>query len=131
MLFRSGKLEDAFKAAEAGQAQGLLVLSSPLFSSISGIKPVAGQVASHRLPAIALFPEFAQAGGLMGYGPLVNDLYHQASNLIAKILRGEKPADLPLERPSRFQLIVNAKAAKELGLQLPPPLLARADDIIE
>jgi putative ABC transport system substrate-binding protein len=67
----------------------------------------------------------------MGYGPSVNDLYHQASGLIAKVLRGEKPADLPVERPSRFRLIVNAKAAKELGLQLSPSLLARADDVIE
>jgi putative tryptophan/tyrosine transport system substrate-binding protein len=126
-----GKLDDAFKAAEAEQAQGLLVLSSPLFSSISGIKPVAAHAMSHQLPGVALFPEFAQSGGLMGYGPSVNDLYHQASGLIAKILRGEKPADLPVERPSRFRLIVNAKAAKELGLQLPPSLLARADDVIE
>jgi len=126
-----GKLVDAFNAAEAERAQGLLVLSSPLFSSISGIRPVAEQAALHRLPGVALFPEFAQSGGLMGYGPSVNDLYHQASGLIAKVLRGEKPADLPVERPSRFRLIVNAKAAKELGLQLSPSLLARADDVIE
>jgi putative ABC transport system substrate-binding protein len=125
------RLADAFNAAELGQAEGLLVLSSPLFSSISGIKPVAGQAALHRLPGVALFPEFANAGGLMGYGPSVNDLYHQASGLIAKVLRGEKPADLPVERPSRFRLIINLKAAKELGLQLPPSLLARADDVIE
>jgi putative ABC transport system substrate-binding protein len=126
-----GKLVDAFNAAEAERAQGLLVLSSPLFSSISGIRPVAEQAALHRLPGVALFPEFAQSGGLMGYGPSVNDLYHQASGLIARVLRGEKPADLPVERPSRFRLIVNAKAAKELGLQLSPSLLARADDVIE
>jgi putative tryptophan/tyrosine transport system substrate-binding protein len=125
------KLGDALAAAQAEQAQGLLVLSSPLFSSISGIKPVAEQAASHRLAGIALFPEFARNGGLMGYGPSVDDLYHQASGLIAKVLRGEKAGDLPLERPSRFRLVINMKAAKELGLQLPPSLLARADEVIE
>ncbi|SRR5579871_3136567 len=125
------KLADALADARAGQAQGLLVLSSPLFSAISGIKPVAEQATSHGLPGITLFPEFAQNGGLMGYGPSLDDLYHQASELIAKVLRGEKAGDLPLERPSRFRLIINLKAAKDLGLQLPPSLVARADEVIE
>ena len=125
------KLGDALGAAQAAQAQGLLVLSSPLFSAISGIKPVAEQTTSHGLAGITLFPEFAKNGGLMGYGPSLDDLYHQASELIAKVLRGEKAGDLPLERPSRFRLIVNLKAAKALGLQLPSPLVARADEVIE
>ena len=125
------KLSDALASAQAKQAQGLLVLSSPLFSAISGIKPVAEQTTSHQLPGITLFPEFAQNGGLMGYGPSLDDLYHQASGLIAKVLRGEKAGDLPLERPSRFRLIVNLKAAKQLGLQLPSSLVARADEVIE
>jgi len=125
------KLSDAFAAAEQEQAQGLLVLSSPLFSSISGIKPVAEGAASHKLPGITLFPEFAKSGGLMGYGPSVDDLYHQAGALVAKILRGEKPADLPLERPSRYRLVINLKAARALGLALPASLVARADDVIE
>ena len=125
------KLDEAFAAAEAQQAEGLLVLSSPLFSSISGIKPVAELTASHRLAGIALFPEFAQSGGLIGYGPNVTDLYHQAGGLVAKVLRGEKPADIPLERPSRYRLTINLKAAKALGLDLSPSLLARADDVVE
>jgi len=125
------KLPEAFAAAEAEQAQGLLVLSSPLFSSISGIKPVAELAARHKLAAITFFPEFAKSGGLMGYGPSVTDLYHQAGGLVAKVLRGEKPADLPLERPSRYQLVINLKAAKAFGLALPPSLVARADDVIE
>ena len=125
------RLSEAFAAADAQQAQGLLVLSSPLFSAISGIKQVAEQAASHRLAGIALFPEFAQSGGLMGYGPSLDDLYLRPAGMIAKILRGEKPADLPLERPSRFRLIINLKAAKALGLELPPSLVARADDVIE
>ena len=125
------KLPEAFAAAEAARAQGLLVLSSPLFSSISGIKPVAEFAASHRLAGIALFPEFAQSGGLLGYGPSVTDLYHQAGGLVAKVLRGEKPADIPLERPSRYRLTINLKAAKALGLEIPPSLVARADDVVE
>ena len=125
------KLPEAFAAAEAEQAQGLLVLSSPLFSSISGIKPVAELAARHKLAGITFFPEFAKSGGLMGYGPSVTDLYHQAGGLVAKVLRGEKPADLPLERPSRYQLVINLKAAKAFGLALPPSLVARADDVIE
>jgi putative tryptophan/tyrosine transport system substrate-binding protein len=125
------KLSDVFAAAEKERAQGLLVLSSPLFSSISGIKPVAEGAASHKLPGITLFPEFAKSGGLMGYGPSVDDLYHQAGGLVAKVLHGAKPADLPLERPSRYRLVVNLQAAKALGLALPPSLVARADDVIE
>ena len=125
------KLPEAFAAADAQQAQGLLVLSSPLFSAISGIKQVAEQAALHRLPGITLFPEFAQSGGLMGYGPNLDDLYRRPAGMIAKILRGEKPADLPLERPSRYRFIVNLKAAKALGLELSPSLVARADEVIE
>ena len=137
------KLPEAFAAADAQHAQGLLVLSSPLFSAISGIKQVAEQAALHRLPGITLFPEFAQSGvtrliveitthgGLMGYGPSLDDLYQRPAGMIAKILRGEKPADLPLERPSRYRFIVNLKAAKALGLELSPSLVARADEVIE
>jgi putative ABC transport system substrate-binding protein len=125
------KLPEALAAADAQQAQGLLVLSSPLFSAISGVKQVAEQAALHRLPGIALFPEFAQSGGLMGYGPSLDDLYQRPADMIARILRGEKPADLPLESPSRYRFIVNLKAAKALGLELSPSLVARADEVIE
>src|ERR1700730_10165950 len=125
------KLPEAFAAADAQQAQGLLVLSSPLFSAISGIKQVAEQAALHRLPGITLSPEFAQSGGLMGYGPSLDDLYQRPAGMIAKILRGEKAADLPLETPSRYRFIVNLKAAKALGLELSPSLVARADEVVE
>jgi putative ABC transport system substrate-binding protein len=125
------KLPEAFAAAEAQQAQGLLVLSSPLFSAISGIKQVAEEAASHHLAGITVFPEFAKAGGLMGYGPSLDDLYLRPAGMIAKILRGEKPANIPLERPARFRLIINLKAAKALGLEIPASLVARADDVVE
>jgi putative ABC transport system substrate-binding protein len=126
-----GKLREAFAAMDVQEAQGLIVLSSPLFSAISGIRQVAEQAASHRLPGITLFPEFAKAGGLMGYGPSLDDLYQRPAVMIAKILRGEKPGDLPLERPSRYRFVVNLNAAKALGLELPPSLVARADEVIE
>ena len=124
-------LEDAFRAAEREQAQGLLILSSPLFSAVIGSKPVAELAALHRLPAITLFPEFAQFGGLMAYGPSLVDLFHQAGALVGKVLHGAKPADLPVERPTRFRLVINLKAAKALGLEIPSTLLARADEVIE
>ncbi len=124
-------LPDAFAAADRQGAQGLIVLSSPLFSAISGIKQVAEQAALHRLAGITVFPEFAQSGGLMGYGPSLDDLYQRPAGMIAKILRGEKAADLPLERPSRYRFIINLKAAKALGLELSPSLVARADEVIE
>lgn len=126
-----GKLPEAFAAADTQQAQGLIVLSSPLFSAISGIRQIAEQAALHRLPGISLFPEFARSGGLMGYGPSLDDLYPRPAAMIAKILRGEKPGDLPLERPSRYRFVVNLKAAKALGLELSPSLVARADEVIE
>jgi putative ABC transport system substrate-binding protein len=125
------KLPEVFAAADAQQAQGLLVLSSPLFSAISGIKQVAEAAASHHLAGITVFPEFAKAGGLMGYGPSLDDLYLRPAGMIAKILRGDKPADIPLERPARFRLIINLKAAKALGLEIPASLVARADDVVE
>jgi putative tryptophan/tyrosine transport system substrate-binding protein len=125
------KLPEAFVAADAQQAQGLLVLSSPLFSAISGIKQVGELAAAHHLAGITVFPEFAKAGGLMGYGPSLDDLYLRPAGMIAKILRGDKPADIPLERPARFRLIINLKAAKALGLEISPALVARADDVVE
>jgi putative tryptophan/tyrosine transport system substrate-binding protein len=124
-------LEDALAAANLGNAQGLVVLSSPLFSAVIGAKPVAEMAARHRLPAISLFPEFAQFGGLMGYGPSLPDLFHQAGALVGKVLHGQKPAELPVERPSRFNLVVNLKTAKALGLEIPSQLIARADEVIE
>lgn len=126
-----GKLPQAFAAADAQRAQGLVILSSPLFSAISGIQQVAEQAALHRLPGITLFPEFAKSGGLMGYGPSIDDLYPRPAVMIGKILRGEKPGDLPLERPSRYRFLINLKAAKALGLELSPSLVARADEVIE
>jgi putative ABC transport system substrate-binding protein len=87
--------------------------------------------ASYRLPAITLFVEFARAGGLLAYGVDLNDLYSQLGTLAGKILAGAKPSDLPIERPSKFELVVNLKAAQALGLNMPTGLLLRANAVIE
>jgi putative tryptophan/tyrosine transport system substrate-binding protein len=124
-------LESAVAAAERERAQGVVVLSSPLFSTVIGAPKVAELAAVHRLPAVSLFPEFAQFGGLMGYGPKIADIFRQAGALVGRVLHGEKPADLPVERPTRLYLVINLKTAKSLGLEIPPTLLARADEVIE
>jgi len=85
----------------------------------------------HRLPAISLFANFARSGGLVSYGPNLDEFYRETGIMAAKVLKGTKPADLPAERPTRFELIVNAKTAKSLGLAIPPTLLATADEVIE
>ena len=87
--------------------------------------------AKHRLPAIYQWKEHAEAGGLVSYGPSLVELWRQAAIIVAKILRGAKPADLPVEQPTKFELILNARTARALGLDIPATLLARADEVIE
>jgi len=125
----SGELEAAFRSARDQNVQGVLILSSPLFGSNPGA--LADLALRYRLPAITLFPEFARLGGLIAYGTNLIDLYVQSGALIGKVLDGAKPEDLPVERPSRFQLVVNLKTARSLGIDLPPTLIARADEVIE
>jgi putative tryptophan/tyrosine transport system substrate-binding protein len=86
---------------------------------------------SQRLPTIYVLPEYVDAGGLMSYGPNLQDLYRRAADLVDKILRGTKPADIPVEQPTKFDLVINLKTAKALGLTIPGTVLARADKVIE
>ena len=121
--------EGAFRAVAKDRAQAMLVLGSPVFNSAR--KRIADLAAKHRLPAIMPFPDFAEDGGLMAYGPDITSLYRQAAAITVKILKGRKPGDLPVERPMRFQFAVNLKTAKALGLRLPPSILVRADQVIQ
>ena len=126
---RAGSLEQTVRSAADRKARALLLLGSPVVSA--DFSKIAEATAAVRLPAIALLPGFARAGGLMAYGPDAREQYRQEGRMIAKILRGTKPAELPIERPTKFYLLINLKAARTLGLTIPPSLLLRADQIIE
>ena len=98
---------------------------------ISHRAQVANLAAKHRLPAIYNVPEFVNAGGLMTYGASYIDLYRRAATYVDKILKRAKPADLPVEQPTEFEFMINLKAAKQIGLKIPPSVLARADKVIK
>ena len=124
-----GELEEAFATASRDGVDALLVLSSPLFGARPSV--LAGLALRHKLPTVTLFPDFARAGGLIAYGPNLLDTYRPLGPLVGKILHGAKPADLPVERPSKFELVVNVKTAKEIGVTIPTSILLRADEVIE
>jgi len=119
----------AFIQMKQERVDGFLVISSPL--TIIRREPLAQLALEHRLPGIFSFKENVQAGGLMSYGADGNDLLRRAGIYIGKILKGAKPADLPVEQASKYELVINLKTAKALGLTVPPTLLARADEVIE
>lgn len=130
--------EPAFQLAVKQHAQALLVLSSPLFGpsqrvagGVTASQRIGELAIRHRLPSIAFFTTFAEAGGLLAYGPNIPELYRQEARVVAKILDGIAAAELPIERPIKFELVVNLKAASALRLSVPPSVLGRADQVIE
>ena len=119
----------AFQAAKNGRAEALNVLASPLLSSLQ--ESIMDQAASNRLPAIYQWKEHADAGGLISYGPSLGAIWRQAGLIASKILKGANPATLPVEQPTRFELVINMKTARALRLKVPPSLRVRADHTIE
>jgi hypothetical protein len=119
----------AFRRVVESDSQMVLVLSSPLFGPHH--KEIAEQTIRHRLPAMFMFKSFVVEGGLISYGPDVPASFRRVADYVAKILNGTKPADLPVEQPTRFELVVNLKTAKAIGIDLPTSLLLRADEVIE
>jgi putative ABC transport system substrate-binding protein len=122
------EIETAFGAAKKGRADAVLVLGSQVVTSHP--KQFAELAAKSHLPAIYWSPEFVEAGGLMTYSVSITDLFRRAATYVDKILKGAKPADLPVEQPTKFEFVINLKAAKQIGLTIPPTVLARADRVI-
>jgi putative ABC transport system substrate-binding protein len=117
-------------ASLAAGANGGLIVNSDIFTARNRVAIITA-AARHRVPAIYPFAFFTDAGGLVAYGTDIPDLWRRAASYLDRILRGEKPADLPVQAPTKFQLTINLKTAKALGLEVPPMLLARADEVIE
>ena len=122
-------IEIAFRAASKERADAVLVLASPILTPQR--KHVIELAAKSRLPAIYARRESVEDGGLMSYGVSISDLIRRAAVYVDKILKGAKPADLPVEQPTKFEFIINLKAAKQLGVTIPPSVLARADKVIK
>jgi len=123
------EMNQAFDAAKRADVDAVMVLSSPFIGA--NTKLMAELATRHSLPAVTLFSEFARNGGLMSYGPNILDIYRRVGSIAAKVLQGNKPSELPVELPTKFELVVNLKTARALNLVIPPTLLIRADEVIE
>jgi len=123
------RIVPAIDEAKRMGAMALNVLASPILHLWRG--DIIKRAAALHLPAIYQWVESAEEGGLIAYGPRIHQLYRQMARQLAKVLRGAKPGDLPVEQPTKFELVMNLKTAKELGITIPPTLIARADEVIE
>ena len=122
-------LEEAFATMTRASARGLIVLTDPIF--FSQRRKIVDLASRSRLPAMYFFQDFVAEGGLVSYAPSDTDLYRRSATYVHRILNGAKPSELPVEQPTKFDLAINLKAAKALGVEIPPLLLARADEVIE
>ena len=122
-------VEPAFSAIKGERANALIVLRNPLTATHR--TRIVDFAAKSRLPSMYGDKEFVDAGGLMSYGVSIPDLWGRAATYVDKILKGAKPADLPVEQPTKFELVINLKTAKQIGLTIPPNVLARADRVIK
>jgi putative tryptophan/tyrosine transport system substrate-binding protein len=123
------ELENAFGVVKKGHSEAINVLSSAFFGGER--KKIVDLASRTRLPTMYFDKQFVESGGLMSYGANVADLFRRAANYVDKILKGAKPADLPVEQPTKFEFVINLKAAKQIGLTIPPNVLARADKVIK
>ena len=122
-------LESAFQTAKQKQVNAIMMIATrPFFAERKRIVELAGK---NRLPAIYVQKEFVDEGGLMSYGADFEDLYRRAAVYVDKILKGAKPADLPVQQPTKFEFVINLKAAKQIGLTIPPRVLERANKVIK
>jgi putative ABC transport system substrate-binding protein len=122
------EIENAFTDLTKARPQALLVLLSPLMTLNSN--RIVNLALDHRFPGMYPTRQFAEEGGLMAYGPLIGELYRRAATYVDKILKGVNPADLPIEQPTKFELVINLKAAKQIDVTIPTAVLARADKVI-
>jgi putative ABC transport system substrate-binding protein len=124
-----GDIRGAFEAARKGRAGALYVVDDVITTSHRA--QIVDFARGSRLPVISQYAEFAEQGGLMAYGPSITTMYRRTAYFVDRILKGARPGDLPIEQPTKFELVINLKAAKALGLTIPPSVLARADEIIQ
>ena len=122
-------LENAFSSIAKNHTDAFVMGTSGFFNTHQ--KRIVELAAKHRLPGMYIEEEFIVAGGLMTYATSIPDLYRRSATYVDKILKGGKPAELPIERPTKFELAINLKAAKQIGLMIPPNVLARADRVIK
>jgi putative ABC transport system substrate-binding protein len=131
-VYKVGDADEIVSAIELAHAtgiQGLNVLASPLFFVHHG--PIIERTIAARIPAIFQWPDYAAEGGLVNYGPRFTSTIRQQARQVVKVLRGARPADIPVEQPTRVELAINLKSAKAIGISVPSSLLARADEVLE
>jgi putative ABC transport system substrate-binding protein len=128
-VWDAGELDGGFQAAVQTGIQAVVTMDDPLINSLRA--RIVELAMRHKLPVMGEFRPMTAAGGLMNYGPNQTEMWRRSATYIDKILKGIKPADLPIEQPTKFDLVINLKTAKALGITVPPTLLARADEVIE